>query len=808
MALISKKKLFMDLKQPTEAMNLNPISSMDIIEIEKISANGIFKVGENLYSETFLMEDLNYVTKSYREQLVFFGEWCKVLNSFGAFVKITVFNKNRNMESLRKEILYRRRGDAFDGARSAYNDIIENKIINGKQGIHQVKYLTVTVNRSDYEDAKSFLASVENNLKKEFYNIGSGLIRLNGTERLRILHDFYRRGDEDLFWLDVEEIMDNGFSDWKNDIAPAYYDFRSNPDEIIMDRGVCRSYYINPKTYPNSLSDAFYDELVNINSCSIFTVDYITIPRDVVQKTLEDKLLNVEKTIEKQQQKRNRTRSFSSDISFKVRTDKKELERMLSDVRENDQGMFWCNVTLTLLEDNEKKMNRTESGVKEIMDKYGCELMNYHAWQRQAVNTALPIGVHQIKEYRTMFTQTAAILMPFNVTEIKHSKEPFYYGINQVNKNPIFANRKYDLVNGNGFVFGVPGSGKSFTGSKMEMGSVFLNTSDSIIVIDPTLEYMDVANAFGGSIVNLTTHTDNYFNPLQVDLAKLSKTDENGLIRDKCDFMTSLCQQCMEMEFKPGHKSIVSRCIKHIYERVAQMDVEDRRQVILSDFYNEVRRQPEGLAKDISIALEIFVDGALNIFNHQSNVDVDNRILVFGIRDLGENLYAVSMLVMLEYIKSRIIENFEKGTATWLYVDEFHVLCDKKYSKEYLASLWKTVRKLGGLCTGITQNIIDIMKDKETISLVCNSEYTMFLKQGAPDIKVILENFESMSEAMTKYISNAAKGTGLIRFNNVVIPFDNTIESNSPIYDVFNTNFHEKMAKKRQDAKDEEIESA
>lgn len=813
MRLFDKRRIFSELKKPQAAMNASPVSTQDLLEIKRISKNGIFEVGEGIYSQCFLLEDVNYTTKSFDEQVSFFGRWCKIINSFSCYVKLTVFNKNRDMEQLRRDVLYKKKNDGFDHVRSCYNDIIENKILSGKQGIEQVKIITISVEKNSYEEAKNALSTLENNLLTSLANIGSKIYPLDGTERLRLLFNFYRCGEEDAFdayGIDVDRYMKEGICDWQNDIASSYVDFSEDKNSFRIGEHYCKALYAAPDKYPNSLTDYFFAKLANISSASLITVDFIPIPKNVVKQTLEDKLMGIEKTIGKQQERRNRQHAFSSDVSYQVRMEKKEMEAMLTDVRVNDQNMYWCSLSVVLIEKTKEKLSMAESTVKAIADEEGCTMEPYTNWQRQALNSALPIGVHQVDKYRTMFTQTAAILMPFNVQEFKPKKDPFYYGINQVSKNPILANRKYDLINGNGFVFGVPGAGKSFTGAKMEMGSVFVNTEDDIIVVDPTHEYFDVADAYGGAKIELSSHTTNYFNPMDIDLENLSVQDENGLIRDKCDFLISLCQQCMDVEFRPAHRSIIDRCAKSIYLEIAKLPPESRYQPILSDLYEELKRQDDREIRDITLALEVFVTGNLNVFNHMTNVDINNRIIVFGMRDLGDNLANIAMLVMLEYIKGRIIKNAERGRATWLYVDEFHVLCNKSYSRAYLISLWKKVRKVGGLCTGLTQNISDLLKDKDTATLVVNSEYTMFLKQGETDAEMIAKHF-GLGVAQLAYVLNASPGTGLVRFDKVIEPLDNQIEKDNPIYDIYNTNFHEKQAmeeEKKRKGTEETIECA
>lgn len=386
--------------------------------------------------------------------------------------------------------------------------------------------------------------------------------------------------------------------------------------------------------------------------------------------------------------------------------------------------------------------------------------------------------------------------MPFKAMEMQMKENPFYYGVNKETRNIIACNRK-KLINGNGFVFGVTGAGKSMTGSKLEIGSVFLNTDDDIIIIDPTFEYEDVAKAFKGTFINIGPESRNYINPLHIDIKNLSPKNVRQIITQKSTIMCGICEHAMEQDFETCYRSIIDRCIKILYERLLTTPLEERTIPIMSDFYTILKDQPDKEVHDIVLALEVFITGSMNIFNHQNNVDIDNRIQVYGLRDIGEDLESVGMLITLSYIRQKIIKNASEGRFTWLYIDEFHTLMDKKYSRKYFISLYKKVRKLGGLCTGITQNVSDTVFDKDTAKLLSNSEYTMFLRMGAGDADVILDAFEGrLTEAHLKYIDNAAPGMGLIRFGNVVIPMDNRIEKDNIIYDIFNTNFQEKAALK------------
>ncbi|MGN0141693.1 MAG: VirB4-like conjugal transfer ATPase, CD1110 family [Roseburia sp.] len=792
--VISKRAAFMDLKKPDKLQFQTAECVQDAIEIRKIAPNGIFQVGERKWSKSYRVSDVNYTTKTYDEQLEFFYDWCKTIKAYDVAVKLTIFNGNRDMNEIREKILYPLQNDPYDWLRDSYNDIIENKIVDGRKGIKQEIYLTITVERNDYEAARSYLTSLEGSYINNYAALHSTLHPLSANERLRILYSFYHMGYEEEFDLDIEEMIAQG-RNFKNELANTVIDFESYADCFRMDDKTVSVQYLDPTAYPTSLQDTFLLELAGLPIQSVYSIDYQPIPQDIAIRTLEEKLFGVETAISKQQERRNRSGAFSSEISYKVRREKKELEKMLDELRDNDQKMCWLGVSIALVTDSEDKMESAITAVNQVVEKASCRMLPYNMKQREALNTVLPIGGRYVDRMRAMFTSSAASFVPFNVVEMQMMDHPFYYGINQISKEPIWANRK-KLLNGNGFVFAIPGAGKSFTGCKMEAGSVFLNTKDDIIFVDPTLEYFDVADAYGGTIINLATYVKNYVNPMEVDLKTLDKNDTNGQIREKCVFVLGICEQAMEGKISPKEKSIIDRCVRILYGRIAMLSVEERVQPILSDFIEVMKEQEEKEAQDIVVVMEIFVDGSLNIFNHPTNINPQNRVLVYGLRDLNGDLSGIAMLVMLENIRQRIIHNSKQGRATWLYVDEFHVLLNKPYSKAYFIDLWAQVRKLGGLCTGITQNVSTVLKDQETATLISNSEYTVLLKQAAPDAALLGKALENISEAQIKYTTNAEVGTGLLRFGNTIIPFDNRIDKNSPVYDIYNTNMHEKAAKK------------
>lgn len=770
---------FKQLKNADEPLYATPKSVQQAIEIKSISKSGIFEVAEGKYTKTYLFSDINYVTHTRDGQLNLFERWCAIINSFDVPFKITISNKNKDMERTKEELLFKMQHDGFDEYRKAYNDIIIRKIDEGRKGIDQERYLTVTVERNSFEEAKAQFITLEMNLKQYFMDeLGSVLIPLDAEKRLQLLHDFYRMGEEGQFEFDFEESVRKNM-DYRNDICNTMLKFSN--DHFEDEKKVCRALFL--KKWPSSQSDEFLNELVSVPIHSIVSIDSVPIPKDIVDAELKKQYLGVEDKIRKQQQKRNNNNDFASDISYVTKREKEDLEVLMDDIRDNDQSMFWTSVTIILTAETKEELDKATDTMKNIAKRRGFQMETHFLQQREALNTALPIGVRQVSTMRTLVTRGLAALIPFNVQEL-YIAGGTYYGSNQLSLNIVVGNRKR-LINGNGFIFGVPGAGKSMA-AKQEMGSVYLNTSDDIIIIDPQNEYFDIARKFNGAIVNLSADTDTYINPF--DYAETSKLEE--VIVEKTESMQGIAEQCANAELNGKQKSIIDRCVRNLFNSIESEEY-GKKIPTMQDFFSVLQEQEEDEAKDIALILERFIEGSLNIFSHETNVDIENRLTVYGIRDLGKELSAVSMLVMMSNISAKIERNASVGRATWLYIDELHVLLDKNLAAKFLESLWKKVRKLGGICTGITQNVIDILKNPISATMVNNSEFTMIMKQSPKDKEKILESIE-ISEAQLRYVTHAQSGTGLLRHGDVIIPIDARIEKTSLMYQLFNTNMHEK----------------
>ena len=723
---------FKELKKASVPLYKTPKSIQETIEVMKVAENGIFEVSRNHFSKCYRFRDINYTTTNEEEQIDIFERYCKFLNSLDCNFKITVNNKNKDMQNLREEILLQYQYDEFDKFRRIYNEIIEDKIREGRQGIEQERYLTLTIERKNFEEAKAQFATLEATIHKAFGELGTDIVALSGNERIKVLHDFYHLGEEEGFSFDLKHARKVG-ADFRNDLCNGMLKYF--PDHIEDEGKYIRAMFI--KKYPSSLSDRFLNEITSLPVHSITSIDVVPIPKDLTTKTLQKKYLGIESDIIKQQRVRNKNNDFSTEISYAKRTEKKEIEEIMDDVRENDQCLFYVAVTLIIVAESKEELESVTETVETIGKRNSVTIDTHYLKQREALNTALPIGVRQVETMRTMLTQSVAVLMPFNVQEL-NAVGGNYYGINQISKNINVGNRK-GLINGNGFIFGVPGSGKSFF-AKQEMGNVFLNTQDDVIA-------------------------------------------------DKSEFMLSLCDQLLGNALNQKHHSIIDRCIRELYMRAWKV----KKVPVMTDFYHILKSQKEMEAQELALSLELFVEGSLNIFNHQTNVDVDNRFTVYGIQDLGSQLAPVAMLVMMEAIQQRIIDNGKRGRATWLYIDECHVLLNSDYSATYLQQLWKKVRKQGGLCTGITQNVVDLLQNYIAMTLLSNSEFVALLKQANVDSAKLAEVI-GVSDAQLQYVHNSPSGTGLLKCGSVVIPFDNQISKDSDLYKLYNTNIHEKIA--------------
>ena len=762
-----------------------PKSVLDVVEIKSIDENGIFEVGKGgVFTKTYKIADANYETASVDEQIAILESWCRWLNSNSAPFKITFNNKNKNMATLRREVLLGKKMDDFDVFRDMFNEEIEDKITNGRQGIEQELYLTVRYDVSNsYENAKTYFATLENSMMQSFREIGSSLTPLDATERLRILHDFYRFGNEEYFEFDFRRAVEQGF-DFKDAIINTRLDF-SEETYFKTDDKFCSCIYL--KQLPGQLTDRFLVSLSNLPVKMMCSIDAAPISDKDVDDMLKGIYLGIEDRIRKQNKTRVKEMNFNSDISLSVKMEKDTVERMIKEKNEEDQHFFYTMLNIVVIADTLEQLKKDCELIFITARNKSCIFDYSYMRQREALNTILPIGVRNVSNGRSLQTKSLASLFPFNVQEL-FTPGGIWYGSNLVSKNLCTANRK-KLMNPHAMFFGATGSGKTTT-CKLEMSQVFLDTEDDIILIDPKQDYKDLCGKLKGSYVEISTTSKSRYNPLEY----YDNGSRGEIVAEKTELVLSIVETCKKLPLSAQERSLVIRALRHVYNDAAL----ENRMPTLTDLYYAFGKMPEVEAKDLQLYLEAFVKGTLNIFSEQSNVDMGtNRVTMFGMKNMGAELRDISMLIMLECVKEKIYKNAEKGKSTWLYIDEFHEVLHTEYSQNYIKSLWMLVRSLGGICTAMTQNVTDVLLTYNTKAMLDNSEFVIILKQQPGAAEKLIEEV-GLSPEIVKYVtSESGSGRGILRSGSVTVPFSFRLNEKNRLFDMLDKNFYRDKDKKK-----------
>jgi len=763
------------LKQDKEVLTI-PKSVQQAIPIKRLWLDGIWMVG-NKYSKCWRFTDINYAIASKEDKTGMFLDYSELLNALdsNATTKITISNKRMNKRAFEESILLPLRGDHHDGYRKEYNDMLLDKVTEVSNSIVQERYITVSVVAKDIEEARSYFNRVGNDLSAHLAQLSSTCEELDSAERLRIFHDFYRQGEEVHYNPNLKRMMRQGDS-FRDYICPD--SMAIHKDHFRMDGQFGRVLFL--KDYASYIKDSLVAELCELNRNLFFSVDVIPIPTDEAVREVENKLLGVETNITNWQRKQNQNNNFSAVIPYDMEQQRKETKEFLDDLTTRDQRMMFGIVTLVHTASSKKQLDRDTETLMSIARKHLCQLAVLKWQQLDGLNTALPFGLRKINAMRTLTTESLAVLMPFRAHEIMDIGG-VYCGMNAISHNLIIADRK-NLINGNGFILGVSGSGKSFF-TKREIVSIFLGTEDEIIIADPQNEYTSLVNALGGAAVNLSPTSPNHINAM--DLA-LGYGDSGNPLIAKSEFVLSFIEQIMGGTGKlhAVDKSIIDRCLTNIYQDYLASNYTIQPPT-LADLYAELKKQKEKQAKELALALEMVSQGNLNMFAHQTNVDVHNRLIAFGIRDLGKQLRTPGMLVMTDAIRNRVARNRERGIRTHVIMDEMHIFFANDLSAQFFSESWKQFRKDGALATGITQNVEDCLKSLTARTMLANSEYLVMLNQ-APTDRAELAKLLHISDNQLSYITNVGFGKGLLKCGNSIVPFVDNFPKNR-LYQLMST---------------------
>ena len=752
-----------------------PKKVQDIIPIERIYEDGIFKVGKNKYSKSFKFEDINYRVASDEDKVSMFLQYSEILKSLdsSATTKLTINNRRINKVAFKDEVLIDMKEDFLDEYRKEYNEILFEKA-TGSNSIIQEKYFTISIIRNSLEEARSFFRRISADLAMRFSRMGSLCKELTTDERLKIAYDFYRAGEESNYFLDIKEAMRKGHN-FKDYICPDTFENESDYFKIGDKFG--RVIFL--KEYASKIGDEFISTLTDINRNMMLSIDMIPVNNDEAIREAENRLLGVETNITNWQRRQNQYNNFSAQVPYQMEQQRAESKDFLNDLMARDQKMTLSVLTMVHLADSKKELDNDTEAILTTAREKTCQFACLKFQQLDGLKTVMPFGVRKIDVFRTLTTEALASFLPFNVQEV-HDRGGIYYGQNVISKNMILADRK-KLLNGNSFILGVSGSGKSFA-AKNELTNLVLATDADILIIDPEREYSSLVKALGGEVVEISATSPNHINAL--DMTK--EYGEVDPVIEKSQFIQSLCEQIISgHKFEKGQQSIIDRCTENVYKFYKQGNYQGTPPT-LADFREELLKQPEKEARSLALELELFTKGSLNTFSKETNVNTNNRLVCYDILELGEQLRAIGMLVILDSILNRIIANRKKGKQTFIFIDEIYLLFMHEYSSQFLFKLWKRVRKYGAFCTGITQNVEDLLQSHTARTMLSNSEFIIMLNQAATD-QYELAKLLKISEEQLSYIKNVDAGCGLIKVGSALVPFENNFPKNTKLYSLMTT---------------------
>lgn len=758
-------------KQDKEKFKV-PKKIQQIIPIDTIYNDGIFQVGKNKFSITYKFTDINYAVASREDKEAMFLEYSELLNSFdsGATTKITISLRRLNKENFEKEILLPLMNDELDQYRKEYNQMLLDKAM-GTNGMIREMYLTVSIFRKNYEDAKVYFRRVTTDMTAHLARLDSKCKVLNAVERLQILHDFYRTGEEMFFNIDLKQLMKKGH-DFKDYICPDSFEFKK--DYFTMGTRYGRVLFL--KEYASYIKDSMIAELTDMNHNLMMSIDVIPVPTDEAVREVENRLLGVETNITNWQRRQNASNNFSAVIPYDMEQQRKEAKEFLDDLTTRDQRMMFAVLTFVLTADSLEQLEADSETLLTTARKHLCQMAPLNFQQMDGLNTALPIGLRKINALRTLTTESLAVLNPFRVQEIM-DKDGIYYGENAISHNLIMVNKE-NLLNQSAFLLGVPGSGKSFSAKELIV-FLALSTNDDILVCDPENEYSALIKTLGGEVIHIAAGSDDHINAM--DMTQGYGEGKNPVI-DKSEFILSLFEQLNKNGLGAKEKSIIDRCVALVYE-----DYQNGGKLpTLCVLREKLLEQPEKEADNLALEMELFTDGSLNAFAHKTNVDTNNRMIVYDIMDLGKQLKTMGLLVITDAMINRVTDNWKKGIRTHVFIDEFHVVFENEYSASFFNSAWRQFRKRDGYPTGITQNVEYLLASVTANTMLSNSEFIVMLNQASQD-RQKLAKLLSISDEQMSYITNADAGCGLIKYGSSLVPFINQFPKDTKLYQLMTT---------------------
>ena len=756
-------------------------SAQDSIPYERMWPDGICRVAGSRYTKTIQFQDINYQLSQNEDKTAIFEGWCDFLNYFDSSIQfqLSFLNLAASEETFARAINIPLQGDDFDSIRVEYMTMLQNQLAKGNNGLIKTKYLTFGIDADSLKAAKPRLERIETDILNNFKRLGVAAETLDGKARLAQLHGIFHMDEQVPFRFEWDWLAPSGLST-KDFIAPSGFEFRTGKQFRMGKKYGAVSFL---QILAPELNDRMLADFLDMESSLIVSLHIQSVDQIKAIKTVKRKITDLDRSKIEEQKKAVRAGYDMDIIPSDLATYGAEAKKLLQDLQSRNERMFLVTFLVLNTADNPRQLDNNVFQASSIAQKYNCQLTRLDFQQEEGLMSALPLGLDQIEIQRGLTTSSTAIFVPFTTQELfQNGKEALYYGINALSNNLIMVDRKL-LKNPNGLILGTPGSGKSFS-AKREIANCFLLTNDDIIICDPEAEYAPLVERLHGQVIKISPTSTNYINPMDLNL---DYSDDESPLSLKSDFILSLCELIVggKEGLQPVQKTIIDRCVRLVYQTYLN-DPRPENMPILEDLYNLLRAQEEKEAQYIATALEIYVTGSLNVFNHRSNVDINNRIVCYDIKELGKQLKKIGMLVVQDQVWNRVTINRAAHKSTRYYIDEMHLLLKEEQTAAYTVEIWKRFRKWGGIPTGITQNVKDLLSSREVENIFENSDFVYMLNQAGGDRQILAKQL-GISPHQLSYVTHSSEGEGLLFYGSTILPFVDHFPKNTELYRIMTT---------------------
>ena len=782
---LNKQKKEVKRSSKTQSIKQNkkrniPQSAQQTLPYRRILPDGICQVDNKKYTKTIRFYDINYLLAQNEDKSLIFENYCDFLNYFDSSInfQLSFINQSGNTESFIDSIQIQEQDDDFNDIRLEYSNMLKNQLSKGNNGLLKTKYITFGIEADSLKLAKPRLERIESDILNNFKVMGVKAYSLNGKERVELLHSICHQDTKENLNFTWDVVKSGGVST-KDIIVPTSFNF-SDPRSFKMGETIGAISFL--QILAPELTDRMLADFLDLEDDIIVNFHIQSIDQTEAIKNVKRKITDLDRMKIEEQKKAVRAGYDMDIIPSDLATFGNEAKSLLEDLQNRNERMFLVTIIVLNTAMKKQKLENIIFQTGGIAQKYNCALRRLDYQQENGFISSLPLGENYLEISRGLTTSSTAIFIPFTTQELFMDGESLYYGLNALSNNMIMVDRK-KLKNPNGLILGTPGSGKSFS-AKREITNAFLITDDDIIICDPEAEYYPLVNKLNGQVIKISPTSPHYINPMDLNL---DYSDDENPLSLKSDFILSLCELIVggKHGLEPVEKTIIDRCVRLVYQDFLS-DSRMENMPILEDLYNLLREQEEAEAKRLATALEIYVTGSLNVFNHHTNVDVNNRLVCYDIKELGKQLKKIGMLIVQDQVWNRVTINRTEKRNTRYYVDEFHLLLKEEQTAAYSVEIWKRFRKWGGMPTGITQNIKDLLSSREIENIFENSDFIYMLNQAAGDRQILAKQL-NISPHQLSYVTNSNEGEGLLFYGNVIIPFVDKFSKDTLLYSIMTT---------------------